>query len=66
MFIYCPCVVIAYYVFVCLPCDVPMFGMCLVDYWFVTWLPLVKFSCFVLAQCYFVVPLHGDAYGVAN
>ena len=41
MFIHCPCVIVAYYMLVYLPCDVPMFAICLVNCWLVTWLPLL-------------------------
>ena len=62
----CPCCCVACYVLVYLPCVVPMFAIYLVDYWLVMWLPLVEYICFVLARCNLIVPMRGDASGVAN
>ena len=54
------------YVLAYLPCDVPMFTMCLVECWLVMWLLLVGYACFVLARCYLVALLHIDVCRVAN
>ena len=54
------------YVLAYLPCDIPLIVMCLVESWFVMWLPLVGYAYFMFARYYVVTPLHRDACGVSN